>query len=192
MPDQLRMRRLSHEGLPEIRLPDGYRIRSYRPGDEAAWADIINRAGDLGTPDVESTRETLTGLPRFHPEGLLFVTTDDDEPVATACAWLTREDVWTAAQLHMVAVVPEHRGRNLSYWVSAAVCHVFRSWGVPEVFLSTDEFRLAAVKVYVRLGFRPVIRNAAHFDRWIAVYRTYGLEEEAQRIVRQKETALGV
>ena len=186
MAGQLKMRRLSHEGLPEIQLPEGYHIRSYRPGDEAAWADIINRAGDLGEHTAESARESLTGKPHFHPEGLLFVTTDTGDPVATACAWLFREDIWTAGQLHMVAVVPEHQGKRLSYWVSAAVCHVHRRWGVSEIVLTTDEFRLAAVKVYINLGFRPVMRTPEHFDRWITVYETYGLSAEAKSIRQQK------
>jgi mycothiol synthase len=186
MPDQLRMRRLSHEGLPEIVLPSGYHMRSYREGDETAWADIINRAGDLGEYTPEKAMNALIGSTKFHPEGLLFVMTDDGEPVATACAWLPEQFEWRWGQLHMVAVVPEHQGKRLSYWVSAAVCDVYRRWGVPEVQLTTDEFRLAAVKVYVNLGFRPVMRTVEHYDRWIDVYTSYGLDELVEGIREQK------
>jgi len=189
MPDQLKMRRLSYEGLPEITLPPGYRLRSYRPGDEAAWADIINRAGHLGEYTSEKVRNSLTGQARFHAEGLLFVTTDDGEPVATACAWLNRADEWRWGQVHMVAVVPEHQGKRLSYWVSAAVCEVFRRWGVPEIFLLTDEFRKAAVKVYLNLGFRPVIRTPEHYDRWVDIYRAYGMNDRAEGLEREKREA---
>ena len=189
MSDQLKMRLLTHDGLPTISLPTGYRLRSYRPGDEAAWADIVNRAGHLGEYTPDSVEETLTGLPQFRPEGLLFVTTDADEPVATACAWLSRHDEWRSGQLHMVAVVPEHQGKKLSYWISAEVCHVYRRWGVPEVFLTTDEFRKAAVKVYINLGFRPVLRTAEHYGRWINVYREHGLASKAATIAEQKRMA---
>ena len=189
MSDQLKMRRVSFDGLPEVVLPPGYRLHSYQPGDEATWADVINRAGHLGEYTPEKVKLTLTGLPRFRPEGLLFVVTDEGETVATACAWQSREDEWAVAQLHMVAVVPEHQGKRLSYWVSAAVCHVLRQWGTGEVMLLTDEFRKAAVKVYVNLGFHPVIRSAEHFDRWIAIYREYGLPVAADRIAEDKRSA---
>jgi len=189
MPDQLRMRRLTSDGLPALELPTGYRLRSYRPGDEAAWADIINRAGHLGEFTPEKVVETLTGLPKFKPEGLLFITAADDTPVATACAFLVDADEWRSGQLHMVAVVPEHQGKRLSYWASAAVCHVYREWGVPEVYLTTDEFRKAAVKVYIKLGFRPVMRTPEHFDRWIDVYREYGYDELAEELAEQKRVA---
>jgi mycothiol synthase len=157
-------------------------LRHYRPGDEAAWADIINRAGALGEYTEEKVVSTLTGLPKFHAEGLLFVTTEEDTPVATACAWLERNDDWRFGQVHMVAVVPEHQGKRLSYWVSVAVCHVYKAWGVPEVYLTTDEFRLAAVKVYINLGFKPVMRTLEHYDRWITVYRSYGMEDRVREL----------
>ncbi|HQK23386.1 MAG TPA: hypothetical protein PLM66_10915, partial [Candidatus Latescibacteria bacterium] len=74
-------------------------------------------------------------------------------------------------------------------WVCAAVLHVFRDWGVPDVYLTTDEFRTAAVKVYIQLDFEPVIRTPEHYQRWCAVYRSYGMEERATAL--EKEAALG-
>jgi mycothiol synthase len=190
MSDQLKMRLVSYKTLPTLSLPTGYQIRSYTTGDEAIWADIINRAGDLGEYTAQDVEQKLTGLSKFRTEGLLFITTDDGEAVATACAWLDNEGDWRSGQLHMVAVVPEHRGRKLSYFASAEVCRVFERWGVPEVHLTTDEFRKAAVKVYVDLAFSPVIRNIEHYDRWIAVYEEYGLPEQAKRITDHKLMAL--
>jgi len=186
MSDQLKMRRLHYKGLPDLALPAGYRLRTYRPGDEAAWADIINRAGQLGEYTPEKVRDALTGQDRFHAEGLVFIETHAGEAVATACAWLNRADDWRAGQVHMVAVVPEHQGKRLSYWASVAVCRVFERWGVPQVFLLTDEFRKAAVKVYLNLSFRPVIRSKDHYDRWIEVFRSYGREDEADRLIAEK------
>ncbi len=183
------MRRLTHQGLPELRLPAGYALRPYRTGDDGIWADLINRAGDLGEWDTAKVHEKLTGLPQFHPEGLLFVTTDKGTAVATACAYLEDADDWRSGRLHMVAVVPEHRGRRLSCWATLAVCTVFRRWGVPAVHLTTDEYRLAAVKVYVNLGFRPVFRTPDHYGRWIALYETYELTELAEGVRRQKSAA---
>lgn len=182
MPDQLRMRRLTYDGLPDVDLPVGYCLRTYRPGDEAVWADIINRAGQLGEYTSEKVRTSLTAQDRFHPEGLVFVTAAEGEPVATACAWLNAKDDWRAGQVHMVAVVPEHRGKRLSYWASIAVCDVFRRWGVPQIFLLTDEFRKAAVKVYLNLGFIPIIRSAEHYRRWIEILASHGFEESAARL----------
>lgn len=185
MNDQLRMRRLGIDPLPPVTPPEGYSIRPFRPGDEAAWADIITRAGQLGEYNEEKARNGLMSRPQFHAEGLLFVTDDEGEAVGTACAWMARPDDWRIGSVHMVAVLPEHRGHRLSYWVSLEVCHVFHRWGVPEVYLHTDAFRVAALKVYIDLGFRPVIRTPEHYARWRDVFRTLDMRDRIAMIDRE-------
>src|SRR5258705_12812449 len=81
----LRMLRPSLEGLPSLdaalqELPAGYRLRTYRPGDEAAWAEVMN-TGEMGHWDVARTRVELTACPypQFDPDGLFFATDGVEE-----------------------------------------------------------------------------------------------------------------
>lgn len=85
---QLRMRRTTLDQLPAMQVPLPYRLRTYRPGDEAAWAEIMNTG--IGTDwTAEKCREQLTSRPQFLPEGLFFAVkaSDSGEDVAgSTCA----------------------------------------------------------------------------------------------------------
>jgi mycothiol synthase len=74
----------------------------------------------------------------------------------------------------MVCVLPEHRGHNLSYPLCLAVLHRFRARGFQRVRLNTGDWRLGAVKVYLKLGFQPLITKPEQPEIWQQVVRTLG------------------
>jgi len=168
MSQQLRMRRLNLEGLGEVIPPYGYQIRTYREGDEEAWAEIVNNSLGSGW-DAERCRRELTGRPQFRPEGLFFATYEG-KPVGTACAWTQSPDETRMGYVHMVGVIPEHRGRRLGYALCLSILRFFRENGFQCAELDTDDFRLPAIKTYLNLGFKPDYINKSHRARWNAVF----------------------
>jgi mycothiol synthase len=172
-PTGVRMLRPDLEGLPPLApvlaaWPAGYALRTYRPGDEADWATLMN-TGDMGYWDAEITREKLTGhpFPQFDPAGLFMATYGPQQTiVGSACAWLVDPAQTELGTLHMVCVLPEHRGLRLSYAVCLAVLHRFRERGVRRVNLSTGTQRKGAVKVYLELGFQPLYQQPWHPELW--------------------------
>jgi len=153
--------------LPNFEVPEGYDLRTYLPGDEQAWADIMNTG--IGEWTAEKCRENLTSKPQFLPDGLFFVTFLGT-PVGSACAWRKSPDEWKAGILHMICVIPEHRSKRLGHVLNLAVLHYFRDHGFHEVWLSTDGFRIPAIKSYLRIGFEPHIFGHLHQERWQAVF----------------------
>jgi mycothiol synthase len=164
---QLKMIRPNLDDLPEVEIPEGYELRTYRPGDEAAWAEIISTG--LGTATADDCREKLTSKPQFLPFGLFFATFDG-KPVGSACAWRESEDEWLKGYVHMVCVLPEHRGKHLGYWLTLAVLRFFRDQGFREAFLDTNDWRLPAIKSYLNLGFEPHYFDDSHRKRWQKVF----------------------
>ena len=106
--NQLQMRRPHLEAIPRLTAPRGYGLRTYSVGDEAAWAEIMNRAplGKDWTP--ARCRASLTGRPEFWPEELLFATWRG-RLVGSACAWPERLDETRVGYVHMVGVLPSTR-----------------------------------------------------------------------------------
>ncbi|HEX5414919.1 MAG TPA: GNAT family N-acetyltransferase [Chloroflexota bacterium] len=185
----LQMLRPDLEGLPSLdaalaALPARYHLQTYRPGDEAAWAEIMN-TGEMGAWDVDRTQAELTGrpVPQFDPDGLFFVVDGSEErPIGSACAWLLDPGETETGVLHMVCVLPEHRGHRLSYVVCLAVLHRLRARGYRRVRLTTHEWRLGAVKVYLQLGFQPVYTDPMHPAQWEDVLHVLGWPAPIQPI----------
>ncbi len=172
---QLVMRRLDLNRLPDVTLPDGYDLRCYCEGDGPAWERIIAASFERDVSPGEFQRSILD-KPPFRPERVLFVTCGD-EPVATASAWDSPGWGPETGQLHMVGVKPEHRGKRLGYWVSLAVLHQFHREGRLHAMLSTDDFRLAAIKTYLALDFEPVLVHDNQRQRWSDAFAALGKPE---------------
>ena len=76
--------------------------------------------------------------------------------------------------VHMVCVRPKERGHRLGYWLTLAVLRYFRDRGFERARLSTDDYRLSAIRAYLDLGFAPELTHPSHPARWDAVLEALG------------------
>jgi mycothiol synthase len=165
------------DDLPDLIVPSGYQLRTFQPGDERAWGEIMASDGGIGRDwTIAKVRERIVDQPQFEAAGLFFATCDaaGDRPVASACAWRT-EPAGDMGNVHMVCALPAHRGRGLGRLVTLAVLRRLRAGGFASADLTTDDFRLAAIKSYLGLGFVPVYLTDAerlddHEARWSAIF----------------------
>jgi len=169
---QLVMRRPTLDGLPPVEVPAGYGLRSMRPGDGPAWTRVVNEAFG-GGPRRNRFETTMRSDNAFRHERILFITRDD-EPVATASAWCDAKWGTETGILHYVATRPDHAGKHLGTVVSLAALHRMIEEGRRCAILLTDDFRLAAVKTYLRLGFEPLLVHENQRRRWREVLKTLG------------------
>ncbi|MEJ7652578.1 MAG: hypothetical protein WKH64_04110, partial [Chloroflexia bacterium] len=58
--------------------------------------------------------------------------------------------------------------------VCRAVLAFARDLGWERVFLLTEDFRLPAITMYLRLGFEPEMQDPTHPTRWEALRRAVG------------------
>lgn len=180
---QLAMQRPQLTGLPEVALPPGYSIRGYRPGDAAHWERII--ASSFGLPLARfSFDRQMRADPAFRPARVLFVTYQN-APVGTASAFRFPAVDRTGGSLHYVGVAEAHRGKKLGYWISTAAMKQMALEGWTSVTLRTDDFRLAAIKTYVDLGFGPLIMDDNQRQRWRDVFAALGRQELCDRFAAE-------
>ena len=141
--------RASLESLAPLDLPDDITIRSFCDGDEEAWSSIITSSFQAPY-DFNKFMKTD---PSYDPERVLFAHING-VPVATA-SWYNTESFYgvDTGCLHMVGALPEYKGRKLGFLISLAVMHKIKDKGYTYVVLQTDDFRLAAIKTYIKLGF---------------------------------------
>jgi len=165
---QLKMRFNKFDSLPEVKLPEGYSLRTFQAGDEDNWVEVLNATGQLGEWNREKVKGWLEGERRIIEEGTFFITFKW-RPVATACT-VHPTPSESRPELGWVSASPDHQGKGLGYQVSLAVLHFMKKKGYPETFLQTDDHRLPALKTYLKLGFEPEITHESHPGRWKAVY----------------------
>jgi mycothiol synthase len=104
-------------------------------------------------------------MPQFRADGLFFAT-HRAVPVASACAWRDPPDESRVGIVHMVCVLPGHRGHGLGRQLTLALLHWFRAHGFKAATLATDDWRLAAIREYLRLGFEPIVTDEISRARW--------------------------
>ena len=164
--------------LPEITVPPGYTLRTYRDGDVAAWCRIMS--GQVGQWTVERFYTDVHDQPVFRPDGLFFAV-HDDTPVATACAWWIPEKYGAdVGILHMVATDPAHRSRGLGRAVSLSVIRFLAAQGMRACVLSTTSQRLAAIRLYLSLGVEPELDTPEIRALWPDILRAIGNREIAE------------
>ncbi len=156
--------------LPDCEVPPSYSIRHFQPGDQAAWDEIIRDS--FKDPNC-SFDKIMKGDKAFQPERVLFVCCDG-RPVATAAAWYKPEWGENTGYLHMVGTHSSHAGKNLGLQASLAAMHRMVAEGRTSAVLQTDDFRIPAIKIYLKLGYSPVIVHESQPARWRAVFESIG------------------
>lgn len=105
---------------------------------------------------------------------------------ASACL----DGVKKYGNLHMVSVRPEFKGRGLGKAVCAAAVNAFIDNSITEADLSTDDFRIPAIAIYLHLGFLPFLYEEDMSERWKKVLSSMKLDKTIMAYDCDKDTAL--
>lgn len=183
MAEQLHMI-LPPERFPHVRslpLPPAYEIRTWKAGDDEGWSRLMRAAGfaDWGPEPMR------VALDAALPEGVFFaVHRPDGGIVATAMAGHNGTVLHPfGGELGWVATDPAHRGHRLGAAVTAEATRRFLAAGYREIYLRTDDFRLPAVKIYLELGWSPLLHLPDMEHRWSVIAAGLGMDLSAMRPV---------
>ncbi len=157
---------------PTPQLPEGYELRPYEDADEAGYLELMARAGF----DNWDGDRLASMLRRALPGGLFVVVHQaTGRLAATAMAVHSPSELHAyGGELGWVAADPEHRGMALGLAVCAAVTARFIQAGYRRIYLLTDDFRLPAIKTYLKLGYEPFLFCDGMSERWQAAYKALG------------------
>jgi len=150
----------------------GYTVRTYRPGDEPRFYELMALAG---WPGWDGERLSYS-LNRILPDGwYVAVHTASGTVVASAMALHNYKGTYPFwGELGWLAADPDHSGRGLGMAVSACVVRRFVAAGYRLIHLHTEEFRLAAIKTYLKLGFESWMGSPDSEAQWARVLDRLG------------------
>jgi len=147
--------------------PTGYRLRPGGSPDQPGLFTLMARAAWPGG----DRRRLEISLSRVVPGSWHVAESTQGGPIVASALGLDDPTPWhpNGAELGWVAADPDHRGRGLGLAVCAATTARLLEAGYPNVHLYTDDWRLAAIKTYLKLGYLPLIFAREVLARWRAV-----------------------
>ncbi len=83
-----------------------------------------------------------------------------------------------AGQLSWLVTDPAHTCKGLGMIVAASVTNRLAANGFRRPYLGTEDFRIAAVSIYLTLGWRPFIYRDDMHARWRAIFARLGRKVE--------------
>lgn len=142
--------------LPQWPMPAGYRLRTYRPGDEHAWVAMHVDADLYNDVDLAVFEATYGQGSAALADRMFFAETLAGEPVGSATAWW--HDDWQGSgpwgHVHWVVVAQAHQGQGIMRGMMTAVM-ARMAQSHSRAMLETNTARIGAVKVYLDAGFMP-------------------------------------
>jgi predicted dehydrogenase/ribosomal protein S18 acetylase RimI-like enzyme len=144
--------------------PEGYRVRQYEDSDETGYRTLMNLAG-FGIWDSARIRTVRC---RLLPGGFFVVEhTSTGQIVASAQSTHAPTDRHPeGGEMGWVAAHPEHRGKGLGRIACTHATQRLRDAGYRHIYLSTDDFRIPAIAIYLALGYTPSLYTEGTTDRW--------------------------
>jgi len=158
------------------RSVDGYGIAADSAFAEAMLS-VINKSGEFGNMTALEFAEQVEHS--VVPGGAILAR-EALTGTAVACASACDLTLFRPnAGLMYVATLPEHRGRGLGLSVVREAIRAANAAGFPGVALLTDDHRLPAIKLYLKLGFAPETGGDRALEaRWRAVLDALSVQDE--------------
>jgi len=153
-------------------LPEDITVRTFTELTDAlaAWQDIMRylaKDGDLQT-DGNYYKEAMLDYPNYD-ENMCYFLLVDDKPAATLAVICDYEK--KQGYIHMVASKPEFRGKGLGHLLNSIAVYTLKREGMETAYLTTDDWRLAAIKTYLKAGFEPDTETEPDYkERWAKIY----------------------
>lgn len=131
----------------------------------------------------EKFEQVMRGDPMIREDGILFAANAEDVLISTAsvqfgrvCGCVPNWDYSESATLHMVGTRKGCSGLGAGLAVCAAAADYSFRHGVDTMYLTTDDFRIPAIKIYLKIGFRPVLYDDDQVSRWQAIAKALARE----------------
>lgn len=163
---QLRMVYVADEKrpLPELEIAPGFALRVFGKDELAEYSALRVSAGF----DAWDEKQYDEFAPCLLPGGHLVITEiATGRFAASASAELpVPEHFHGFGLLGWVMCHPDFRGKHLGCAVCLAVMRILYSYGYRSFILSTDDFRIPAVKTYLNLGWQPWLTEPDMEERW--------------------------
>ena len=163
----------SNVKVKDIKVPDGFLLRNYKEDDANDVLSIFSLSGFNGWNKDKLDRDI-----KGYVDNGFFVVIDKitQKVVATMAARRATLDskYCKSGSITWLCTHPEYRGKGLGYIVGFSAVNRLLNDGYDEVFVNTDDKRLSAIKIFLKLGFKPLMYKHTMPARWSLIMEKIG------------------
>jgi mycothiol synthase len=163
--------------VPDTILPEGYQLRNFQAGDEAQLCDLMTLPG---WPVWQVSMFTPWHR-RMLSNGWFVAEEKVSGFIAASCMAIWSDVYPGGGELAWLVTDPNHSGQGLAKALAAAVTAHFIHSNVRHIHLFTEHYRFAALKIYLQLGYVPLITSSEMFLSWWEVCRQLGQDYAPDR-----------
>ena len=153
-------------------IPEGVEVKTFPelPNAVYEWLDIVRFMDQEEEPisDIKKYEEDMYSYPTYN-DNMCYFLLINGVPLATItviCDYEKKE-----GYIHMVSSKPEFRGKGLGHLMNSIAVHTLKKEGMETAYLTTDDWRIAAIKTYLRAGFEPDLDSEPDYkERWAKIY----------------------
>ena len=179
-PQEIFMKRVNLENIPQFDLPESFSIRNYHKGDEENWFKIYKAADHYNKIYSSMFKEYFGADEEKLARRQFYVCNFKGEAIATATAWYNKDYYGEKiGRIHWVAVHPDYQGKGLAKPLLSTVMNRLKDLGHKQCYLRTLNIRTPAIKLYLSYGLKPDIHNANDELLWKDIQQRFedqGLE----------------
>lgn len=155
-------------------LPEGMSVKTLPEIDNGVkeWLDIIRFMWQKENNDLDEEfyQKLMTDFDKNYDDNMCYFLLVDGAPAATITVICDYEK--GNGYIHMVACKPNFRGKGIGHILNNIALNALKKAGMKTAFLTTDDWRLAAIKTYLKVGFTPDLESEPDFkERWEKIYK---------------------
>lgn len=160
-------------GEPMWHIPPYCHMVDYTQLEEAMekWLDIVQYGLSDGRMDEAYYHAVMTSHPNYE-ESKCFFLLENKKPVATItviCDYEKKE-----GYIHMVACQEAVRGKGYGTLLSKWALITLIKEGMETAYLTTDDWRIPAIRSYLSVGFEPDLSTEDFVNRWNRIRECLG------------------
>ncbi|MBU5468328.1 GNAT family N-acetyltransferase [Virgibacillus sp. MSJ-26] len=156
------------KNIPHFSLPAGYHFRLFsREEDANLWAKTVTKTDEFSNEENAIKRFNEEFLPHVSEveKRVVFIETSDGNIAGTATAWFGTWGGQDIGRLHWVEIIPEHQGKKLGRPLITKAMAILSDYH-SSAYLKTQESSQAAIHLYQKLGWEPVVRLEQEEQIW--------------------------
>ncbi|MDB0053304.1 GNAT family N-acetyltransferase [Alphaproteobacteria bacterium] len=160
----------------DIVVPEGFLLRNFKEQDVDDLLSIF-LLSQLNYWNKEKFDKNIKG---FVEKGFFVVTDKSTQKVVATMAARVRpsRNQRKSGDIGWLCTDPKYRGKGLGYIVAAASVNCLLSNGYDDIYVNTDDDRLSAIKIFLKLGFKPSMYKKTMLRRWNLIKKKISLNEK--------------